>query len=107
MIKETEIDKYFRYIEEGLYINLITRMDIELRSPLIRLKYDDNDYAVFAVFPFLGEGTSFKLSYSYNNDALHKLIQKDSEETYSASTAMIAKDLDEMIEEYRKEKNNG
>lgn len=107
MIKETELDKYFRYIEEGLYINFVTRMDIELRSPLIKLKYDDSNYMVVAVFPFLGEGTSFKLSYTYKNKELQDIIKKDTEEVCNASTLMITKDLDEMITEYRREKDNG
>ena len=107
MIKETELDKYFRHIEEGLYINFVTRMDIELRSPLVRLKYDDSNYMVVAVFPFLGEGTSFKLDYSYKNKDLQNIIKKDSEEVCNASIVMVTRDLDEMIEEYRREKNNG
>lgn len=107
MIKETELDKYFRYMEEGLYINLVTRMDIELRSPLIKLKYDDSNYMVVAVFPFLGEGVSLKLSYTYKNKDLQNIIKKDSEEICNASILMVVKDLDEMIEEYRSRKNNG
>ena len=107
MIKETELDKYFRGMEEGLYINLVTRMDIELRSPLIKLKYNDSNYMVVAVFPFLGEGVSFKLSYTYKNKDLQNIIKKNSEEVCNASIFMVVKDLDEMIEEYRSRKNNG
>lgn len=99
MKKQDEFEKFFTDLRHGIYINFCRSYNLDYRSPLVELEASDDRYKVVLCLPFVKEGISITLHYSYSRDALRKLINIDAMGAVDATADLVTEDLIKQLNE--------
>lgn len=97
MKKQDLLEKFFRDLRHGIYINFCRSYNLDYRSPLVELEASDDGYKVVLCLPFVKEGISITLHYSYSKDALTEIIDIDAMGVVDATADLITKDFIKQI----------
>ena len=97
MKKQDKFEKFFTDLRHCIYINFCRSYNLDYRSPLVELEASDDSYKVVLCLPFVKEGISIRLHYSYSRDALKELINIDAMGAVDATADLVTKDLIKQI----------